>query len=108
MTKIDTDPPKYLVVSKPKDRRHNQREDKLELFRSIIGLEDVRDILDLRRYKGSHMTDPIRKTPITITDNNRYDMPVIAARLTDEQVARLRRDPNVDSVHHETFAKIVV
>jgi hypothetical protein len=45
------------------------------------------------------MTDPIpQKTPTTITDNNAYDMPCIAARLTDEQVARLRRDPNVDMV----------
>jgi hypothetical protein len=85
VTKIDTDAPKYLVVFKPKDRRSNQRDDKLELFRSIIGLEDVRDILDLQYYKGSHMTDPMpQKTPTTVTDNNAYDMPVIAARLTKD------------------------
>lgn len=98
MTRIDEQAPKYLVVFKRKDRRPNQRDDKLELFRSIIGLEDVRDILDLQYYKGSHMTDEIRKTSTTITDNNAYDMSVIIARLTDDQVARLRRDPNVDSV----------
>jgi hypothetical protein len=82
VTKIDTEVPKYLVVFKPKDRRPNQTDDKLELFRSIIGLEDVRDILDLQYYKGSHMTDPIpQKTPTTVTDNNAYDMPVIALGL---------------------------
>ena len=50
MTKIDTEAPKYLVVFKRKDQRRNQRDDKLELFRSIVGLEDVRDILDLYHY----------------------------------------------------------
>lgn len=74
MTRIDTEAPKYLVVFKRKDQRRNQRDDKLGLFRSIIGLEDVRDILDLQYYKGSYKTDPIQKTPTTITDNNGYDM----------------------------------
>jgi major intracellular serine protease len=104
VAKLDTEAPKYLVVFKPKDRRPNQRDDKLELFRSIIGLEDIRDILDLQYYKGGHMTDPLpQKTPTTVTDNNAYDMPVIAARLTKEQVSRLIRDPNVDSVQPERF-----
>jgi hypothetical protein len=67
VTKIDTEAPKYLVVFKRKDLRPNQRDDKLELFRSIIGLEDIKDIIDLQYYKDNHMTDPIpQKTPTTI------------------------------------------
>jgi hypothetical protein len=38
MTKIDEKQPKYIIQFKRKDLRLNQRDDKFELFRSIIGL----------------------------------------------------------------------
>ena len=95
MAQIDPKDKKYLITFKRKDQRPNQRDDKFELFRHAIGLEDVRDILDLSRYKENHMTDPIRKTVKTVTDINSFDLPVVMARLTPDQVGRLRRDPNV-------------
>ena len=95
MAKIDPKDKKYMITFKPKDQRPNQRDDKFELFRHAIGLEDVRDILDLSHYKENHMTDKIRKTVSTVTDINSYDLPLVMARLTPDQVGRLRRDPNV-------------
>lgn len=53
-----------------KDRRQNRIDEKFELFRSIIGLEDTRDILDLYCYTGTRMTDPIQKDMQTVTDIN--------------------------------------
>jgi hypothetical protein len=67
-------------------------------LRNIIGLEDTRDILDLYHYTGTHMTDPIQKDMSTITDINSYQLPVIIARLTPDQVERLRQDPNAEYV----------
>jgi hypothetical protein len=57
--KIDTEAPRYLVVFRPKNQHPNQRDDKLELFRSIINLTDISDagILDLQYYKGHRKTD---------------------------------------------------
>lgn len=98
MTKIEEKAPKYFIRFKRKDRRPNKIDDKFELFRSIIGLEDTRDILDLYHYTGSHMTDPIQKDRQTVTDINSYQLPIVIARLTPDQVSRLRRDPNVEQV----------
>lgn len=47
------------------------------------------------------MTDPIEKTVSTVTDINSYDCPFICARLTTDQVGRLRRDPNVSLVQED-------
>lgn len=95
MVGIDPTNKKYIITFKRKDERPNQRDDKFEIFRNTIGLEDVRDILDLSRHKENHMHDPIRKTNKTVTDINSYQSPLIIARLTADQAARLRRDPNV-------------
>lgn len=107
MAQIDPKDKKYIITFKRKDLRPNKRDDKFELFRHAIGLEDVRDILDLSRYKDNHMTDEIRKTRFTVTDINSYTVPIVMARLTPDQVGRLRRDPNVllveeDGVWHAT------
>ena len=61
-----------------------------------ISLSD--NILDLYHYTGSHMTDPIQKDRKTVTDINSFQLPIVIARLTPEQVSRLRRDPNVEQV----------
>jgi subtilisin len=95
MAQIDAKDKKYMITFKRKDLRPNKRDDKFELFRHAVGLEDVRDILDLSRYKDNHMTDEISKTVSTVTDINSYDCPFVFARLTEYQVGRLRRDPNV-------------
>lgn len=96
MVGIDPKNKKYTITFKPKADRPNQRDDKFELFRNIVGLADVRDILDLSRYTGpTHMHDEIRKTEFTVTDINSYESPFINAKLTPDQANRLRKDPNV-------------
>lgn len=104
MVQIDTEQPKYFIKFKPKDKRPNKRDDKLELFRSIAGIDDHMDLLDLNRYTGSHMTDQIHKTKETVTDINNFNVPVVIARLTKDQVEMLRRDPNVEYVASDGYA----
>jgi subtilisin len=101
MAKIDPKDKKYIITFKRKDLRPNKRDDKFEIFRQIIGLEDVRDIADITRLVGSHKEDPLHKTRVTVTDINNYETPFIAARLTPDQVGRLRRDPNIEIVEEE-------
>ncbi len=104
MARVDEEAPKYFIKFKPKDKRPNQRDDKLQLFRSIAAIDDRNDLLDLNRYVGNHMTDPIMKTKETVTDINNYNVPVVIARLTPDQVDRLRRDPNIEYVAPDGYA----
>lgn len=103
MVTIDPNNKGYIISFKRKNQRPNKRDDKLEIFRSIIGLEDTNNILDLSYYKGNHAHDPIHKNKATITDINSFNNPYIMARLTPEQAARLRRDPNIELVTEQTF-----
>jgi subtilisin len=89
---------KYTVKFKPKDQRPNKIDDKFELFRHAIGLEDTKDFLEMERFQGHHKTTAIRKELTTVVDINSYYTPFINARLTEEQVIRLRKDPNVEYV----------
>lgn len=106
MVSIDPKDKKYTIIFKRKDLRPNQRDDKLEIFRQAIGLEDVRDILDLSHFTGHHMSTPVRKTKLTVTDINSYETPFINARLNPEQVNRLRKNPNVERVEEEQIRYI--
>lgn len=98
MVAIDPKDPKYIITFKRKDLRPNKRDDKLEIFRQAVGLEDVSDILDLSHFTGHHMTSPVRKTNVTVTDINSYETPFVIARLNLDQVNRLRKNPNVELV----------
>lgn len=105
-SEVDVSQEKYAITFKPKDKRPNKRDDKLELFRSIMGLTETRDLLDLNHFTGHHATTPIRKTTATITDINSYKLPFIMARLTDEQANRLRKDPNIQAVEKTGYAHV--
>ena len=102
MVGIDPTDKKYIITFKPKDQRPNQRDDKFEIFRSTIGLADVRDVLDIGRYKENHMHDPILKTKQTVTDINSFQTPFIMARLTADQANRLRKNPNIALVEEDS------
>lgn len=101
MVSIDPNDKKYIITFKPKNLRPNKRDDKLEIFRHIVGLEDTRDIADITRLTGTHKHDQLHKTRRTVTDINLYETPFIFARLSSQQVAKLRRDPNVSLVEED-------
>lgn len=104
MVRINPKDKKYIIEFLPKNLRPNQTDDKIELFRSIIGVADLRDILDLSHYTGHHMHTIVDKRVDTVTDINSYDLPIVIARITEDQANRLRRDPNVKLVQ-EDFEK---
>lgn len=106
MVSIDPKDKKYIITFKRKDLRPNQRDDKIAIFRHVVGLDDVRDIVDISSLTGSHMEDSLNKTRSTVTDINSYETPFVFARLSLDQVARLRKDPNVEFVEEEIFRKI--
>lgn len=103
MTSINPQDKKYIITFKRKDLRPNQRDDKIEIFRNAIGLEDVRDVLDLSRYSGGHMTDEIHKTPVTVTDINSFETPFVIAKLNPDQANRLRKNPNIEIVEEDVM-----
>lgn len=101
MTSIHSEDKKYLIIFKRKDLRPNQIDDKFEIFRNTIGLDDVRDLLDLSRYTQNRMTDEIHKTDVTVTDINSFENPIIIAKLNLQQVSKLRKNPNIEFVEEE-------
>lgn len=111
MVDIDPEQKSYSVRFKPKDKRQNQRDDKLEMLRSIIGLRDTNNILDLikesqRTRLSENKTNPkIAKDHQTIVDINLYDIPSIHIKLTNEQVSRLRRHQDIRWVEESTPIK---
>lgn len=101
MVDIDPNEKEYSVKFKEKDKRQNQRDDKMEILRQAIGLRDTNNILDLvkeaRRTKDSeNKNNPnIAKDYQTVVDINLYEMPYVHIKLTAEQAAALRRNPDV-------------
>ena len=112
MVDIDPNSKLYSVRFKEKNRRQNRVDDKLEILRNIIGLRDTNNILDLikesqRTRLSENKTNPnLAKDDKTIVDINLYDIPSIHIKLTDEQVSRLRRDPDIRWVEESATAHI--
>jgi subtilisin len=110
---VDIDPKSkiYAVVFKEKDKRKNKRDDKMEILRQVIGLRDTNNILDLvkeaQRTRHSIHKDNknIAKDHQTIVDINRYDIPNVHIKLTQEQAAALRRNENVRWVYEPPMRK---
>jgi len=101
MVAIDPKDKKYIITFKPKDQRPNKIDDKVEIFRHVVGLEDIRDIAQPALLTGNQKHDQLNKTVSTVTDINMYETPFVFARLTPDQVGRLRRDPNVSLVEED-------
>lgn len=101
MVAIDPKDKKYIITFKPKNLRPNKRDDKVEIFRHVVGLEDTNDIAHPAFLTGNKMQDQLHKTKSTVTDINMYETPFVFARLTLDQVSRLRRDPNVSLVEED-------
>jgi len=100
MVAIDPSAKKYIIRFKPKEQRVNRRDDKVELFRAILGIEDTNNILDVTKESDKVRLSVIKKTVFekdlqTISDINTYQLPLVMARLTEEQYHKVRKDPNV-------------
>src|SRR4249919_1143977 len=104
---VDIDPltKLYIVRFLEKDKRPNKKDDKFEILRQEIGLRDTNNVLDLvkesaRTKHSENKTNPnLAKDHQTIVDLNLYDIPSVHIKLTEDQAARLRRNPNVRWVY---------
>jgi len=102
MVSIDPKDKKYIITFKPKNLRPNKVDDKIAIFRNIVGLEDVdKDLVDICHLTHNHIHDQLHKTESTVTDINLFETPFIFARLKPDQVGRLRRDPNISLVEED-------
>lgn len=105
MVEIDPETELYSVRFKEKDKRQNKRDDKFEILRSVIGLRDTNNVLDLvresqRTAHSENKNNPnIAKDHQTVVDINLYDIPSIHIKLTQEQAAALRRHPDIRWVY---------
>ena len=111
MVDIDQNEREYSVRFKEKDKRKNQRDDKFEILRSVIGLRDTNNVLDLvkesrRTVASENKNNPnITKDHQTIVDINLYQIPSVHIKLTPEQAAKLRRHPDIRWVIEDAVRK---
>jgi subtilisin len=83
----------YIITFKSKDKRADKKSDKADLFRSMVRAPmNVVDVL----------STPGLRFPMTqenmVLDINEYEMPIVAATLSEEEHAAIRRDPNIEKV----------
>ena len=111
MVDIDPNSKLYVVRFKEKDKRQNKKDDKVQVLRSVIGLRDTNNILDLvresaRTRDSENKTNPnIAKDHQTAVDINLYEIPSIHIKLTQEQAAALRRHPDIRWVYEPQKVK---
>jgi subtilisin len=113
MVAIDPNSKKYIVRFKLKDQRQNKSDDKVEIFRAILGIADTSNILDVTKESEKVKHSVVKNTVLnkdlqTISDINTYQLPLVMARLTEEQYHKIRKDPNVLYVEKEKFHSISV
>src|SRR6476661_5924687 len=101
MVDIDPNSKLYVVRFLEKDKRQNKRDYKFEILRQLAGIRDTPNVLDLMkesaRTKHSENKDNpnLIKDHQTAVDINLYDIPSVHIKLTQEQAAVLRRNPNI-------------
>jgi hypothetical protein len=106
MVEIDPTQKKYAVRFKPKDERPNKNDDKLEIFCAILGITNTNNILEVTK-ESEKVKDSVIKNSIfvkdlqAISDINTHQLPLVMARLTQEQYHKIRKDPNVLYVEEE-------
>lgn len=105
MVDIDPTAELYGVGFKPKDKRPNKTDDKMEILRKAAGIRDTPNIIDLVKEADRTKNDIIKKQPPgmwkdekTIVDINLYEIPVVHIKLTTDQAQGVRKDPNVEYV----------
>jgi subtilisin len=83
----------YIITFKAKDKRADKKSDKADLFRSMV--RAPMNIVDV-------LSTPRPPFPMTqenmVLDINEYEMPIVAATLSEEEHAAIRRDPNIQRV----------
>jgi subtilisin len=107
---------KYVILFKRKDHRQNQRDDKADVFRSVVGLGDYENYVNMTKdyvpngkkvknnkvnSTGRNETDtfnPLAPSFTTIKDINRYKVPALIATLNTEQLQKISRHPDVRKV----------
>ncbi len=88
-----------LVTFKRKNHRQDSTTDKCDIVRSSIQ-SDVHFFTADDFSRGNVVPSGMPEDRIGY-DVNRYDAPIVMARLTDEEVQRLQTDPNVETVEDD-------
>jgi hypothetical protein len=96
MVEIDPTQKKYAVRFRPKDQHQNKTDDKIEIFRAILGIADTNNILEVTKESekvkySEHKKSIFIKDLQTISDINTYQLPLVMARLTPEQYHKLQK-----------------
>src|SRR5215204_2285068 len=86
----------YIITFKAKDKRSDKKSDKAEIFLSAT--KSKVEFLDSGTLEAMPHRPEIENIGLDI---NEYEAPILAAPLTKEQVAALKRDPNVERVEED-------
>ncbi|KCZ73388.1 subtilisin-like serine protease [Candidatus Methanoperedens nitroreducens] len=83
----------YIVTFKTKNERADKESDKVEIFRSAI--KSPVNVIEAASALRLPAHVPAENIALDI---NEYEAPIVTAKLTDDDVAALKKDPNVAAV----------
>ncbi len=83
----------YIVTFKAKNERTDKESDKVEIFRSAI--KSPVNVIEAASALRVPAYVPVENIAFDI---NEYEAPIISAQLTDDDVAALKKDPDVEAV----------
>jgi subtilisin len=97
-----------IVTFKPKDERRNKSADKLELLESSCPRSAELSLFDVSSDEAFAIGAPglpqAMNSDLVGFDINLYEAPIVALKLSDDEIKALRRNPNVASVEDDGIA----
>lgn len=92
-----------IVTFKPKDKRSDQKRDKLEIIRSAIDSEvrffQAQDLV-ANEFMGAGFPGALPEEMVGY-DVNEYEAPIVTLSLTEAEIKALARNPNVAAVEED-------
>jgi subtilisin len=88
-----------IVIFKAKDKRAEKRKDKIEILSGVLkrALHTVRGGAVAAGAAMPRAVDP----DSVAFDVDRFEAPIVTARMSDKEVAALKKDPNIEAVEED-------
>lgn len=89
-----------IITFKPKDKRPNQSQDKLDILSQVVDSEV--NFLNPGNMTETHASVPANAKPETIGyDIDEFETPIVMASLTDREIEAVKKNENVAAVEED-------
>lgn len=96
-----TERKRMIVTFKPKDKRADKTTDKADILRSEVGI--ALHVVDSGTAAFTDSLSEADDLDHLALDINEYEVPVMVASLTDEEIAALKKNGNVAALEEDTL-----